>query len=63
MAFRTLRLSEPDPIEAAGLHWLPLRHLLGVRAFGVNAYVGPARGDDVIEAHTEGAWATRSSTS
>ena len=53
MAFRTLRISDPEPIAATGLHWLPLRHLLGVRAFGVNAYVGPAAGDDVIEQHTE----------
>jgi tetratricopeptide (TPR) repeat protein len=53
MAFRTLRISELEPIAAAGLHWLPLRHLLGVQAFGVNAYTGPAPGDDVIEQHTE----------
>jgi tetratricopeptide (TPR) repeat protein len=53
MAFRTLHLSEPEPVAAAGLHWLPLRHLLGVRAFGVNAYIGAAPGDDVVEEHTE----------
>ena len=53
MAFRSLNLSEPEPIATAGLHWLPLRHLLGVQAFGVNAYVAPAAGDDVIEEHTE----------
>jgi len=52
MAFRTLRLDDVDPIHAAGLHWLPLRHELGVRAFGVNAYTAAA-GEDVIEAHTE----------
>ena len=53
MAYRTARLSDLEPIEVTGLHWLPLRHLLGARAFGVNAYVGPAAGDDVIERHTE----------
>jgi quercetin dioxygenase-like cupin family protein len=53
MAFRTLRLSETEPIAADGLHWLPLRHLLGVRAFGVNAFAGPAAGDEVVEPHTE----------
>ena len=53
MAFRTARLSELDPIQTTGLNWLPLRHVLGVQAFGVNAYVGPAPGDDVIEQHTE----------
>jgi tetratricopeptide (TPR) repeat protein len=53
MAFRTLRLEELDPIHAAGLHWLPLRHELGVQAFGVNAYTAPAAGEDVIEEHSE----------
>ena len=53
MAFRTARLSEIEPIHAAGLSWLPLRHLLGVQAFGVNAYTAVAAGEDVIERHTE----------
>ena len=53
MAFRMLRLEEIEPVDAAGLHWLPLRHELGVHAFGVNAYTAPAAGDDVIEDHTE----------
>jgi mannose-6-phosphate isomerase-like protein (cupin superfamily) len=52
MAFRTLRLDELDPIEVAGVRWHPLRHALGVRGFGVNAYSG-GPGDDVIEEHTE----------
>jgi tetratricopeptide (TPR) repeat protein len=53
MAYRTARLSDLAPIQVTGLHWLPLRHLLGVHAFGVNAYTGPTPGDDVIERHTE----------
>jgi quercetin dioxygenase-like cupin family protein len=53
MAFRTLRFAEIEPVRAAGLHWLPLRHLLGVQAFGVNAYTAAAAGEDVIEEHTE----------
>jgi mannose-6-phosphate isomerase-like protein (cupin superfamily) len=52
MPFRTIRIDELDPIEVAGLRWHPVRHALGVRAFGVNAYSGGA-GDDVIEEHTE----------
>jgi hypothetical protein len=52
MAFRTLRIDEVDPIEVAGVRWHPLRHALGVRGFGVNAYSGAA-GQDVIEEHTE----------
>ena len=53
MTFRTLNFSELEPIQATGLHWFPLRQLLGVQAFGVNAYTAPAVGDDVIEEHTE----------
>jgi len=52
MAFRTLRIDELDPIAVTGLRWHPVRHALGVRAFGINAYSGD-RGEDVIERHTE----------
>src|SRR5215218_893123 len=52
MAFRTLRIDELDPIEVAGLRWHPVRHALGVRGFGVNAY-SAAAGEDVVEDHTE----------
>ena len=52
MPFRTLRIDELDPIAVAGVRWHPLRHALGVRGFGVNAY-SAAAGDDVIEEHTE----------
>jgi hypothetical protein len=52
MAFRTLRIDELDPIEVAGVRWHPVRHALGVRGFGVNAYSASA-GEDVIEDHTE----------
>jgi mannose-6-phosphate isomerase-like protein (cupin superfamily) len=52
MAFRTLRIDELDPIEVAGLRWHPVRHALGVRGFGVNAY-SAAAGEDVVEEHTE----------
>jgi mannose-6-phosphate isomerase-like protein (cupin superfamily) len=52
MAFRTLHIDELDPIEVAGVRWHPVRHALGVRGFGVNAYSAGA-GEDVIEEHTE----------
>ena len=52
MAFRTLRIDELDPIEVAGVRWHPVRHALGVRGFGVNAYSASA-GEEVIEDHTE----------
>ena len=55
MAFRTLRISELEPISVVGdtLLWHPLRNALGVTGFGVNAYTAPTAGDDVVEDHTE----------
>lgn len=44
------RASEPcDP----SLDWRPVRDHLGVSAFGVNAFLGAAVGDRVVERHTE----------
>jgi mannose-6-phosphate isomerase-like protein (cupin superfamily) len=56
MAFRTLQISELEPVPALDgkLLWHPLRHALGVRAFGVNAYTAPRAGQDVVEEHVEG---------
>lgn len=55
--WRTLRLSEVEPIPSPCVEevqgWLPLRHVLGVEAFGVNAWVGREAGDEVIEKHDE----------
>jgi mannose-6-phosphate isomerase-like protein (cupin superfamily) len=42
----------PTPPDE-GLEWHAVRHHLGIRAFGTNAYVGRAPGDLVIEAHDE----------
>ncbi|HEY3774245.1 MAG TPA: AraC family ligand binding domain-containing protein [Solirubrobacteraceae bacterium] len=36
------------------LRWVPVRHTLGIRAFGTNAYVAADAGEDVVEPHTEG---------
>jgi hypothetical protein len=33
--------------------WKPLRHSLGLEAFGVNAWLGRSAGDEVIETHDE----------
>jgi mannose-6-phosphate isomerase-like protein (cupin superfamily) len=56
MPFRTLQISDLEPVPALDgkLLWHPLRHALGVSAFGVNAYTAPRAGDDVVEEHTEG---------
>lgn len=51
---RVLHLDDIEPIPGPGtLSWLPIRHALGVHAFGCNAYVADAAGDDVVEPHTE----------
>jgi len=44
---------EPIPVVEGKLLWRPLRRALGVEAFGINAYVAPRAGDDVVEEHTE----------
>ena len=55
--WRTLRLSEVKPIPSPCVDdvngWLPLRHTLGVEAFGINAWLGRETGDEVIENHDE----------
>lgn len=56
MAFRTLRILDVEPISVVNdtLRWHPLRHALGVTAFGINAYSAPRAGEDVVEEHREG---------
>jgi hypothetical protein len=52
---RAVRLDEIAPVRATeeDALWRPIRHHFGVRAFGVNAWVGPRKGDEVIEDHRE----------
>ena len=51
----SVRLDEIEPISVVGgsLLWRPVRRMLDVGAFGINAYVAPNAGDDVVEEHTE----------
>ncbi len=54
--YRVARLAEipsPVPPDPDSFEWKPIRHHLGVRAFGVNAGVAPRAGDWVVEKHTE----------
>jgi mannose-6-phosphate isomerase-like protein (cupin superfamily) len=53
--WRSVKLDdvEPIPTEPEGILWRPLRHLLDVGAFGINAFVGPRAGDAVVDEHTE----------
>ena len=46
-------IPSPVPPEADSYEWKPIRHHLGIRAFGVNAGVAPHVGDWVVEEHTE----------
>jgi hypothetical protein len=44
---------EPIPVVEGTLLWRPIRRTLDIGAFGINAYVAPKAGDDVVEEHTE----------
>jgi tetratricopeptide (TPR) repeat protein len=44
---------ESLPVLDGELQWHPLRHTLGIRAFGMNAYTANSAGDLVVEEHTE----------
>ena len=48
-------LDEIEPISVIGgtLLWRPIRRRLDIGAFGMNAYLAPTAGDDVVEEHTE----------
>jgi tetratricopeptide (TPR) repeat protein len=53
--WRSVKLDdiEPIPIERGRLLWRPVRRTLDVGAFGINAFIAPRVGDDVVEEHTE----------
>jgi tetratricopeptide (TPR) repeat protein len=53
--WQSVRLDEiePIPITGANVNWRPLRRMLGIEAFGINAYVATAAGDHVVEEHSE----------
>jgi len=44
---------EPIPVVDGTLLMRPVRRTLDIGAFGINAYVAPNAGDDVVEEHTE----------
>jgi tetratricopeptide (TPR) repeat protein len=44
---------EPIPVVEGTLLWRPVRRALDIEAFGINSYVAPNAGDDVVEEHTE----------
>jgi tetratricopeptide (TPR) repeat protein len=52
---RVIRIDDIEPLHVLDgeLQWHPLRHELGIRAFGMNAYTATNAGDLVVEEHTE----------
>jgi hypothetical protein len=54
MSWKVTSLDAVEALPGPGtLRWLPVRHELGIGAFGTNAYVAQNAGDDVVEPHTE----------
>ncbi len=53
--WQSIRLDEIEPIPVVDgkLLWKPVRRPLDVGAFGINAYIAPNVGDEVVEEHTE----------
>jgi tetratricopeptide (TPR) repeat protein len=53
--WQSVQLDAIDPIAVVDgkLLWRPVRRTLDIGAFGINAYVAPNAGDDVVEEHTE----------
>ena len=53
--WQSLRIEDIEPISVVNgtLLWRPVRRTLDIGAFGINAYVAPRAGDDVVEEHTE----------
>jgi tetratricopeptide (TPR) repeat protein len=47
------QVAKMDEISRAGKRWIPIRKHFDGRAFGVNAWVADAEGEDVIGEHTE----------
>ena len=51
---RTVHVTDIPPAdETAAPVWRPVRHHLGIHAFGVNAWSAASAGDEVIEDHVE----------
>lgn len=51
--YSVVTISEIEPVPVAGVRWKPLRRMLGIDAFGINAYTAEAAGEPVVEEHTE----------
>jgi tetratricopeptide (TPR) repeat protein len=47
MSYAVAHLDEIDEVDYGGCPWRPIRHHLGIMAFGVNAWVARAAGDQI----------------
>jgi hypothetical protein len=52
--YAVAQLDEIEELADAGCHYRPIRHHLGITAFGVTAWTARAAGDLVINEHDEG---------
>jgi hypothetical protein len=53
VGYSVARLDDIDELSDAGCHYRPIRHRLGITAFGVTAWTARAAGDLVINEHDE----------
>ena len=53
-AYAVAQLDEIEELDDAGCHYRPIRHQLGVSAFGVTAWTARAAGDVVVSGHDAG---------
>jgi quercetin dioxygenase-like cupin family protein len=51
--YAVAKLDEIDEITDGREPWRPVRHHLGIRSFGVNAWTGKSTGDRIINEHDE----------
>jgi hypothetical protein len=54
IGYSVAHLDDIAELDDAGCHYRPIRHHLGITAFGVTAWTGHAAGDLVINEHDEG---------
>lgn len=54
VGYSVAHLDDIDEFEDDGCHYRPIRHHLGIRAFGATAWTGHAAGDRIINEHDKG---------
>jgi tetratricopeptide (TPR) repeat protein len=52
--YSVTRLDEIEELEDGRCPWRPVRHHLGITAFGINSWTARAAGDRIINEHSEG---------